>query len=542
MDFARHILLVLALPLLAAAAPPPVDCVEIRTSAPRNATAKFWYRVPKNYDAARRERYRVLVLFGGRNCDGRNEVSGKLGWPGWADLNGVFLVAPTFRDDAYWHPEAWSGRALLAALDAIGAKYRIAKTGLLFYGYSAGSQAGNLFPAWRPKLSRAYVSHACGVFHKPHPRMRDVAGLVTCGDADKARYVLTRRFVDGYRALGIPVVWKSFENHPHDVPPASIRLAKEFLAHHHWSHLEDLGGTPSGRASSAFVGDDANGVYHRIGDPPVADIPPEDRVELPSELIASAWGRPGRNGDVPSRERPDVFTRPVDGVDVVFAVPKDVRPDSRILILLGGRGWPGARSVRELGFADWASSRGWCLVAPSFARGEYWIPSNGADGVLRKAVGVLCRERGVRPYPVFVFGYSAGGQLAALLSGDPPFPLAAWSVFGCGVFPQTFHADVPAFVSCGVDDTDRLRISREFVYRSREADGSTLWKMVRGGHELNEAVLALAREFFSAVAKSGECALWGEDDTLRIRSREHIDIEFRNPLYSRRLAEMWTKE
>ena len=52
---------------------------------------------------------RVLVLFGGRNADGRPEVSGKLGWTAWADLNGVFLVAPTLRDDAYWEPEAWSG-------------------------------------------------------------------------------------------------------------------------------------------------------------------------------------------------------------------------------------------------------------------------------------------------------------------------------------------------------------------------------------------------------------------------------------------------
>ena len=66
--------------------------------------------------------------------------------------------------------------------------------------------------------------------------------------------------------------------------------------------------------------------------------------------------------------------------------------------------------------------------------------------------------------------------------------------------------------------------------------------MVRGGHELNEVSLALTREFFGAVAENDECALWGEDDTLRIRSRERIDIEFRNPLYNRRLAEMWMRE
>ena len=540
MRFVRHMLfLLLALPLFADATSPVIDCVEIKTPTPNNATAKFWYRVPKNYDATRRERCRILVLFGGRNCNGRNEVSGKLGWPSWADMNGIFLVEPTFKDDAYWQPEAWSGRALLDALDAIGAKYRIVKTGLLFYGYSAGSQASNLFPAWRPDLCRAYVSHACGVFHTPHPRMRNVAALVTCGDADKARYVLTRRFADTYRALGIPIIWKSFENHPHDVPPRSIRLAKEFLAHHHWSHLEDLGGTPSKANRAVFVGDDANGVYHRIDDPSVADIPLEDRVELPSEPIASAWGEPVRNDESEKPVRPNISTRTIDGVEVVFIVPKNVRPDSRILILLGGRNWSGARSIRELGFARWAVSRGWSIIAPSFVKGEYWIPSNGAAKVLRKSIDALRQKHGVRPYPVFVFGYSAGGQLAALLSEETPFPIAAWGVLGCGVFPDVVRTDAPAVIICGIKDSDRLRISRNFVYRRRESGAPTLWMPVRGGHELNNAALELVRGFFAAVANDDSCALWGEDATHRVRAKAEIEIELRNPLYNSVLLNIW---
>ena len=540
MNFIRHaFLLVLALPLLAVASSPIIDCVEIKTIAPNNATVKFWYRVPKNYDATRRERYRILVLFGGRNCDGKNEVSGKLGWPSWAEKNGIFLVAPTFKDDAYWQPEAWSGRALLDALDVIGARYRISKAGLLFYGYSAGSQACNLFPAWRPDLCRAYVSHACGVFHTPHPRMRNVAALVTCGDADKARYVLTRRFADTYRALDIPIIWKSFENHPHDVPPKSIRLAKEFLAHHHWSHLEDLGGMSSKANRGAFVGDDANGVYHRIDDPSVADIPLEDRVELPSEMIASAWGEPVCKGESAKPVRPDISTRTIDGVEVVFVVPKNARPDSRILILLGGRNWPGTKSVRELGFARWAISRGWSIIAPSFVKGEYWIPSNGATEVLCEAISALQREQGVRPYSVFVFGYSAGGQLAALLSEAAPFPIAAWGVFGCGVFPDVVRTDVSAVVACGSEDADRFRISRNFAYRRRESGAPTLWMPVRGGHVLDNAALELVREFFSVIANDTPCSLWGEDDTYRILPKGQIETEFLNPLHNSRIRAIW---
>ena len=320
---------------------PVIDCVEVKTRAKENALVKVWYRVPRNYDANGRGLSRVLILFGGRNCDGKPEVSGKLGWTEWADLNGIFLVAPTLKNDNYWEPEKWSGRAMQDALAQIASKYRIATSGLLYYGYSAGSQASNLFPAWRPDLCRAYVSHACGVFHTPTGRMRNVPGLVTCGDADTARYVISRQFVEKYRSLGISVIWKSFPNHPHDVPPDSIRLAKEFLAHHHWTHPEDLGG---------------------------------------------------------------------------------------------------------------------------------------------EALG---------------------------------------------------------FVSCGTEDTDRLRISRDFVYRAREVGGLILWKPVKSGHGLNDLSLSLARAFFSAVSRGTPCTLWGEDDTRRVCEADQIEVEFRNPLYDSQISSLW---
>ncbi|MGN0847464.1 MAG: hypothetical protein ACI4RA_08795 [Kiritimatiellia bacterium] len=522
----------------APAAEPVVGCVEVATRAPHNPRVKVWYRAPRRYDPDRPGRWRVLVLFGGRNCDGRPEVSGKLGWPAWADLNGVFLVAPTLKDDAYWDPKAWSGRALLDALAALGAKYRVAQSGLLCYGYSAGSQAANLFPAWRPDLFRAYVSHACGVFHRPSAKMRDVAGLVTCGDADAARYVLGRRFVAACRELGVPVVWKSFPNHPHDVPPGSVRLAKAFLAHGHWSRPADLG-LPAGAEgpSARFVGDDADGLYYPAGSAAAAAVMPDDRVDLPCETVAAAWGRPGRaeGGGAGGRTYAETF----GGVEVVFAVPGSVRADSRVLVLVGGRGWTGGRAVRDLGFAPWAGERNWCIVAPSFSRGEYWVPSNGAADVLRRAVDALRRRHGVRPLPVFLFGYSAGGQLVALLQDDPPFPVAAWGVSGCGVFPDEPRAGAPAFVACGVEDAGRLEIGRDFAYRYREAGGLLLWHPAKGAHGPDAGALRLSRAYFAAVASGAPCALWGEDDTRRVLPRARIDAEFLNPLHNREIAGLW---
>ena len=259
-----------------------VESVTVATKAPHNAEATFWYHVPASYDAKRKKPYPVLVYFGGRNCKGKDEASGKLGWSDWADENGAFLVCPGFQDDNYWSPEAWSGQALFDALAAIKRKYRIDDSKICYYGYSAGSQAANLFPAWRPGRCRAWVSHACGVFHEPKATMRGVPGLVTCGDADSARYVISRAFVEKARRRGIDIIWKSFPNHPHDVPPDSLRLARAFLSH-----------CISGKkGEEVFIGDDQDDVFYPAKSAEAEFVNPVDRVSLPSRTIAEAWGKP----------------------------------------------------------------------------------------------------------------------------------------------------------------------------------------------------------------------------------------------------------
>ena len=169
------------------------------------------------------------------------------------------------------------------------------------------------------------------------------------------------------------------------------------------------------------------------------------------------------------------------------------------------------------------------------------MPSNGAADVLRRAVDALRRRHGVRPLPVFLFGYSAGGQLVALLQDDPPFPVAAWGVCGGGVFPDVPRAGAPALVACGVDDAGRLEIGRTFAYRYREAGGPLLWYPAKGGHEPNERALRLARAFLAAAASKTVCTLWGEDDTRRVLPRARIDVEFQNPLYTNEIAGLWRR-
>lgn len=94
---------------------------------------------------------------------------------------------------------------------------------------------------------------------------------------------------------------------------------------------------------------------------------------------------------------------------------------------------------------------------------------------------------------------------------------------------------------CGEGDADRLRIGREFAYAAREAGRGVVWKVFDGiGHELPPPAVALARAWFAAIdADGGRCAVWGEDDTGRVRPADEIDAEFRNPLHSPEVLRLW---
>ena len=126
---------------LNAAPLPQVASVTVKTRAPQNELVTVWYRIPKNYHPRQKQMSRVLVLFGGRNSSGKDMASGGLEWGKWADENNAFLVSPGFKDDNYWEPEKWSGKALLNALEQIRKRYNICTDKLLFYGYYCSSTA-----------------------------------------------------------------------------------------------------------------------------------------------------------------------------------------------------------------------------------------------------------------------------------------------------------------------------------------------------------------------------------------------------------------
>ena len=280
-----------------------VASVKVATAAPSatNRALTIWYRVPAGYSAQQAVPSRILVIFGGRNASGKEEVSGKLGWDRWADAQNAFLVSPGYYNDDYWEPRAWSGKALLDGIDLIRKRYLVCDRKLLYYGYSAGSQCANLFAAWRPDFARGWVAHGCGVFHEPKLTLRQVPGLVTCGDADTARFIISRKFVERCRQLRLPVLWKSFPNSPHDVPPDSLKLARAWLEYCDALSAADLTGKVFGNsvtlsAPPAFIGDDVDNVYYPPGSAGAANIFPQDAVILPTVSVAEAWGKPCKTG------------------------------------------------------------------------------------------------------------------------------------------------------------------------------------------------------------------------------------------------------
>lgn len=99
-----------------------IDSIQIPTRAKENPKVVFHYRVPEKYDSAIKSKYRLLIYFGGRNTTGEAEVYNQ-SWGAWCDKNGVFFIVPSYKNDNYWEPQKWSGKALLDAIAQLKKKY-----------------------------------------------------------------------------------------------------------------------------------------------------------------------------------------------------------------------------------------------------------------------------------------------------------------------------------------------------------------------------------------------------------------------------------
>ena len=154
----------------------------------------------------------------------------------------------------------------------------------------------------------------------------------------------------------------------------------------------------------------------------------------------------------------------VDGVEFAYRLPAG-QPQA-IMVLFGGRNWKGADTLKRFRFDDLADRHRLILLSPSFRDRNYWEPEKWSGPALQRAAAELERRYRMPSRPLFFYGYSAGGQCASLFYAWMPEKVAAWAAHACGVYPQKItRAHAPALITCGIEDTDRYRISRSFICR-----------------------------------------------------------------------------
>ena len=551
------------------------ECVTFHTKLPNNPIVNIYYRVPKNYSPKSKKLYRVLAIFGGRNSTGEDAANGYLGFAQWADDNDIFLVGPGFKDDEYWQPAKWSGKILERALQEIAQKYKISTNRILYYGLSAGSQCSNLFAAWKPENCVAWVSHGCGVWHNPGPAMRKIPGLVTCGDADVNRYILSRKFTAQCRKLGINIIFKSFPNSPHNVPPESVVLAKSFLLYHHYRNIHDL--IQSSFKSDVkkipvlYIGDDQENKFWDISSREVDFIDPSDKVCFPTKELAEAWGKfeptkwpkkkvitsgsINRNKTQHKYEHLIVNTSAGQNrnLEISIRVPECSPTETKenyLLVLFGGRNWPGDKTIDTYGFEKLADRYGIYLISPSFVNDDYWYPENWSGEALFTAINKIEQKYNLKNLKIFYYGYSAGGQCANLFYAWKPKVVSALGIHACGVWFNNVNPSwekIPILITCGMEDKGRFSYSYSMVQSLREAGHPVIWRNYdAGGHELIPHALAIARQFFQEIiSKYTDVKYVSEDFDDKILSADsdeakRIDPELCNKFFSLKMATLWS--
>lgn len=112
------------------------------------------------------------------------------------------------------------------------------------------------------------------------------------------------------------------------------------------------------------------------------------------------------------------------------------------------------------------------------------------------------------------YSYSAGSQYSNLSPHGSRRMPAHGGAHVCDVYPPKIRVpSAPALLTCGVEDSARLTISRIFLYRYREYGVKLIWEIYPGGHELTRQVLALPQTWFDDLLPNKDICSHVEYDT-----------------------------
>lgn len=250
----------------------------IPTKAPQNKTVKMVLQIPNNFSLKDAKNYRIMVLFGGRNWSGEKTIK-TYNFVKMANKHKLFLLSPSFKNDEYWNPEKWSGNALMEAVKEIKLKYKLKQSNkILYFGYSAGAQCTALFYHWKPEIVKAWGAYACGVWFWPEKQVdKATPAIITCGEDDILRYLLSQRFVRTAREHGYSIIWRSYPL-GHSLSPKALALTRSFFS-----------SVLSGQSKAKYVGDDQEMKFYPVHSKNARNIDIEYRNNLFNLEFAKLW-------------------------------------------------------------------------------------------------------------------------------------------------------------------------------------------------------------------------------------------------------------
>lgn len=299
--------------------PPPrplpsnVETFTIRTRSPENRQIPFYLRIPSGYDAARKDTvHRLLFICPVLNGDADTVIRGEAGYQDLLDLaeeQGWFVLSATFQQQpeavmdrraSYYYPEAFSGRAVLDALDQVAKNHRIDPTRILMQGLSGGAQFVHRFAIWAPDRVTAVAINSSSWFDPPNAKCNQVAWLVTIGESDTS-FGNSLEFVDHLRAAGATPLFRSYVGMAHEGSGAVTQMNLAFLKFYDEATRSQLGKKRTaftkpedlralGLDKMAFVGDSQDWRYLPNTPENREEVAEDYRIYLPNKEIARLWG------------------------------------------------------------------------------------------------------------------------------------------------------------------------------------------------------------------------------------------------------------
>lgn len=288
--------------------PPGFEKFLVATKSKENLQVPFYVRVPMSFrNHPTRNKHRVLFICPSINWNGLTTVM-QSSLQSLADERKWFIIAPTFlqsglqvreRKLSYYYPETFSGKAVLDALDQIAKKYPISTRSLLLHGLSGGAQFVHRFAIWAPERVAAVAVNSSSWFDDPNEKSQTVAWLVTIGESDP-NYANTLTFVDKLRKVGALPILRSYIGMAHERGQDESQLNIEFLKFYDDLTRSELETKPSlippkpqppyPVAKMEFVADSQRWRYFPKSPEAEEDIAEDEKIYIPTERIAKAWG------------------------------------------------------------------------------------------------------------------------------------------------------------------------------------------------------------------------------------------------------------